>query len=369
MANTSAKVFGHGRPTMGPGGPILPPNPSGIPIEARHLGQTSQYSTQYDPSLLVSIPRQENRDLIGLKNSSLPFVGCDVWNAYECSCLTEAGLPISFILKLKYSSSSEFIVESKSIKLYLNSFNMTQLGENPKDCIDMVRVKIQNDLSDCVGSIVRIQTFDPDNPSFTNALPGNSLDRLLDHYAPDELALRYTEHPEVLRLEEYSEEDLEEFKDKALDMPEDQLAGIPTSKLMSEAFDIPQPVNNGPVTRKLGECENSNLLRSNCKVTHQPDWGSVCIFYKADKKVNRESLLKYIISFRNENHFHEEICETIYARLHELLEPEDLLVACFYTRRGGIDINPIRATSEQLIIDLFGSYVDPQQISNKTSRQ
>ena len=125
------------------------------------------------------------------------------------------------------------------------------------------------------------------------------------------------------------------------------------------------------VVPSIGRYERwrSYSLRSNCRVTNQPDWGDVYIHIKGDKAVTPESLLKYIISMRKENHFHEEICECIYKRLYDLLFPEELFVACLYTRRGGIDINPARATDLRTLFKYGGGIVDVTNFCTKTARQ
>lgn len=316
------------------------------PIEATVLGKKVEYKFSYDPSLLVPVPRQENRDGIGITGDNLPFVGIDVWNAYEVSCLTEKGVPVVRIAKIKYPADSEFIVESKSIKLYLNSFNMTKLGDDAEEAVVILRSQIRRDLSDVLKTDVEVSLFSPSCGSKIGfILPGNNL----DGFANELENLEYNENAGLLVTKEYTPKELEEMMEPGLVAAEANVGEV--------------------VSWKLGECVYSDLLRSNCKITKQPDWGSVCIFYKAKNKIGERSLLKYIISFRGENHFHEEICETIYKRLYDLLNPEDLLVACFYTRRGGIDINPIRASNAKLIEDLFGEYVDMNLASPKHARQ
>jgi len=274
-----------------------------------------------DATLLVSVPRILNRTAYEIDESNLPFVGVDAWNAYEFSTLLTNGFPVSGWLKFTYSSDSPNIVESKSVKLYLNSYNMAKLVTNTDD-MWMVEDKISNDLSKAVGTDVDlflrwgdVDTVRPIIGDFTS----------LEHYCNiDKMVFdEYNESPNTLQV-------------------------VPS----------------------IGRYEKwrSYSLRSNCRVTNQPDWGDVYIHIKGDRSVTPESLLKYIVSMRKENHFHEEIAECIYKRLFDLLEPEELFVACLYTRRGGIDINPIRA-SDNRVLYKYGAIADVTNFCTKTSRQ
>lgn len=294
-----------------------------------HLGKAGDGSVvkpyvtpdEVDPSLLVAVPRQLNRTAYDLHDESLPFVGVDSWNAYEFSTLLKNGFPVSGWLRFTYSSDSPNIVESKSVKLYLNSFNMAKLIESV-DELWMIEDKISSDLSRATGrevdvciAIGRIDTCDPMNADF-------------------------------IALEEYCNINKMSFDD------------------FNESASILE------VVPSIGRYERwrSYSLRSNCRVTNQPDWGDVFVHIKGDKAVTPESLLKYIVSMRKENHFHEEICECIYKRLWDLLQPEELLVTCLYTRRGGIDINPVRASSDQVFWRLT-NIADAYRFCSKTMRQ
>jgi len=332
MPNTSSSVFGHGRPPQGPGS-----KPNNQPIEATHLGQNVVYKTTYDPSLLVAVPRQENRDHLDIKADSLPFVGVDVWNAYEVSCLSFNGCPIVGFAKIIYSSDSPSIVESKSIKLYLNSFNMTPIGvegDTNVDIRDKLAHIISRDLSNLLEIDVDCSVFSPrgSKSSISSVLSDDIISSnttCLEAIVGPELHLgefEYNENPNILVTEDS------------------------TDTVNITGF-------------------YSNLLRSNCKVTHQPDWGTIFIHYRSKKEITADSLTRYVISFRNENHFHEEICETVYKRLLDTLEPEELVVACFYTRRGGIDINPIRSLKQDTLDMIYSDYIDVNQPSFKTRRQ
>ena len=299
-------------------------------IASVHLGKAGDGSVvkpyitpdNVDTTLLVGIPRHLNRQAYNLEDDALPFVGVDAWNAYEFSTLLKNGFPVSGWLKFTYPADSPNIVESKSMKLYLNSFNMARLIESTDD-IWMVEDRIAADLREVLQTenvevFIRwgdIDTVRPIIGDFTS----------LEHYC----------NIQKMQFNDYNE-----------------YAGILE------------------VVRSIGRYERwrSYSLRSNCRVTNQPDWGDVYIHIKGEKSVTPESLLKYIVSMRKENHFHEEIAECIYKRLYDLLEPEELFVACLYTRRGGIDINPVRATSNQVLYK-YGSVCDVTNFTTKTARQ
>lgn len=266
-------------------------------IASTHLGKKSAGSVVYDPSLLVAVPRVENRKQYNIDGNELPFEGWDVWHAYEFSCLTESGIPVTRVLKLKYSCNSINIVESKSLKLYLNSFNMFKLGESVEECLELCKGLIIEDLSKCVREVVSVEFLDSKSEKvqiFNDYL--NVMDLVDEKLIGTEI---YKEAPELLTT------DLRSKKEQAYLM-----------------FDS---------------------LRSNCRVTHQPDFGDVFIYYNSEKKLDETSLVKYLVSFRNEYHFHEECCEMIFKRLSDVLnEDDELFVCCLYTRRGGIDICPAR---------------------------
>ena len=274
-------------------------------IASTHLGKKSEGSCEYNPSLLVAVPREENRKLYGIKPSSkpsskgqggLPFSGFDVWHAYEFSCLTENGLPVTRVLKLKYDCTSKYIVESKSLKLYLNSFNMTKLGKTTEESLAICKKTIEKDLSEKLETKVEVNFLD-EKTLKTEIFDG--FENIIKFV--DEASLKienYKETPELLETEDKS---LHEYRLR---------------------FDS---------------------LRSNCRVTHQPDFGDIFIYYKSDKHIKEDSLIKYLVSFRSEYHFHEECVEMIFKRLSDILNPDDSLMVCaLYTRRGGIDICPVR---------------------------
>ena len=293
-----------------------------------HLGKAGDGSAvnpyvtpdDVDPSLLVSVPRYLNRTAYDIQEEELPFVGVDAWNAYEFSTLQKNGFPISGWLKFTYSSSTPNIVESKSVKLYLNSYNMARLI-NGKEDLHFIEEQIEKDLSKAVGGDVGVYIAVGD----------------VDTVKPMK--------GDFMSLEEYC-----------------NVASMSFDRY-NESSDILE------VVPSIGRYERwrSHSLRSNCRVTNQPDWGDVYIHIKGDKTITPESLLQYIVSMRKENHFHEEIAECIYKRLYDLLDPEELLVTCLYTRRGGIDINPTRASNYYLLNQ--APIIDAYNFCEKTARQ
>lgn len=262
---------------------ITPSSPAASP-----LGKPSVYCTQYDPSLLFSIARQGKRDEIGL-SGTLPFFGMDIWNAYELSWLNMRGKPQVAIAKFLAPADSPNIIESKSLKLYLNSFNQTKLGGT-----DALLELLRADLSAGFGAPVQIVLNTPDTFDKTTMaeLAGMSLDRLdieVDDYTPD-------------------------------------------ATLLSANHD------ESPIEETLV----SHLLKSNCLVTGQPDWASVQIRY-VGTPISHEGLLRYIIGFREHNEFHEQCVERIFTDILRQCKPQKLAVYARYTRRGGLDINPWRS--------------------------
>ena len=276
------------------------------------------------PDLLVAVPRILNRTDYGIDEADLPFVGTDAWNAYEFSTLLSNGFPITGWLKFAYPANTPNIVESKSVKLYLNSYNMAKLIDNLDQVMD-IEHRIADDLAAAVGCDVHQVDVAIELGDVETVAPIRG----------DFVALEMYCNVEKMTFDSYN-----------------------------ESADILE------VVPSIGRYERwrSNSLRSNCRVTNQPDWGDVYIHIKGDKAVTPESLLKYIISMRRENHFHEEICECIYKRLWDLLQPEELLVTCLYTRRGGIDINPTRASDHRLL-DTYAPVSRGYIITSKTSRQ
>ena len=268
-------------------------------IASKFLGKKVSGSENYDPSLLVVIPREENRKQYDLNNDKLPFCGWDIWHAYEFSSMSENGVPVTRLMKLRYSCRSEFLVESKSLKLYLNSFNMSRFGQNISECLEICKNKIEKDLSEKLQTEVKINFID----NKTQKIQIFEIFQNIMHFVNEQdlIVEKFKEAPEVLKTEETAE-----LKEYYL------------------TFDS---------------------LRSNCRVTHQPDFGDLFIYYKSTKHIIEKSLVKYLSSFRSEFHFHEECCEMIFKRLSDILNKDDKLFVCaLYTRRGGIDICPSRWT-------------------------
>jgi len=280
-----------------------------VNIASKHLGKVGGdgYKDTYAPELLVKVPRYLNREGYGLTNKD--FVGVDTWNCYEVSAITTKGLPVAGMLKIVCPSNSEHHVESKSIKLYLNSFNMTRLGDNTVECILEIEDRVKGDLDKLLETDTTVSFYTDEEDGKAVSFEG------------------YQDLGEIVLLDQI---DFTAFQSDASQL------------LIEDTSDTSKEV-------KL----RSNLLRSNCRVTNQPDWGDVFIRMNGKNLPAIDSLAKYIVSHRTVSHFHEEICEMVFKHLMDAYQPEDLMVACLYTRRGGLDINPIRATHSRFIPDFF----------------
>ena len=264
---------------------------SGNLPEQSLLGKVATYKAEYDPSLLFPIPRQGKRDELEL-HGTLPFFGLDIWNAYELSWLNQRGKPQVAIARVSAPADSPNIIESKSFKLYLNSFNQTRL-----DSPEALLALLKQDLSNGFGAPVQV-----------------------------ELTLQ----------EDFGKLKMGEFDGVLLDRLDLEITQYTPSPLLLKAA-----LDEAPVEEKLV----SHLLKSNCLVTGQPDWGSVQIEY-AGPQIDQESLLRYLIGFREHNEFHEQCVERIFNDLLRFCQPEKLSVYARYTRRGGLDINPWRSNSD-----------------------
>ncbi len=251
------------------------------------LGQNAVYISKYDNSLIRPISRNLGRNNLALEFQQ--FYGFDIWNCYEISWLSRKNKPEVRVMELIFDANSDNIIESKSLKLYLNSFNNSNFNGDEE-----VQHLIHRDLSLAVNSHV-----------FVN----------------------------IRKLESYTNDFLTNFSGINLD-----LLDVTMSK-----FEIQDNLPHLSSDDYIEESLYSNLLKSNCLVTHQPDWGSVQIAYKGSK-INHESLLKYIISFRNHNEFHEQCIEHMWNDINKNCAPKELTIYGRYTRRGGIDINPIRSS-------------------------
>ena len=265
-------------------------------LQGLSLGQQSAYISQYTPSLLQPVPRSLNRDDLGLRGE-LPFQGSDVWTLYELSWLNAKGKPVVAIGEVFVPATSPNLIESKSFKLYLNSFNQTRC-----DSLEAVQALLVQDLSGYAGAPVSVTLFTLDQaPHQIAQLPGECIDSLdieVDGYEFDETLLQGAAGHEIVE-----------------------------------------------------ETLHSHLLKSNCLVTSQPDWGSVVIHYRGPR-LDREKLLRYLISFRQHNEFHEQCIERIFTDLKHFCAPEQLTVHARYTRRGGLDINPFRSDWEPVPANL-----------------
>ena len=267
--------------------------------EKSTLGKAVAYADQYDAALLYPISRAPKREEIGVP-ATLPFLGADLWTAYELSWLNERGKPQVALAHVTVPCETPNIIESKSFKLYLNSYNNTKFAD-----ADAVQARMRADLSEAVwrgsgktGTVgVRLLAPELFDQQPIHELDGVNLDRL------EVECTRYTPAPELL---------------------------------VAAAGDQ-------PVTETL----TSNLLKSNCLVTGQPDWGSIQIAYSGPQ-IDQAGLLKYIVSFRNHNEFHEQCVERIYMDIMARCKPARLMVYARYTRRGGLDINPWRSSHPQL---------------------
>ncbi|MCW8157022.1 NADPH-dependent 7-cyano-7-deazaguanine reductase QueF [Stutzerimonas stutzeri] len=266
------------------------------PAEHSPLGKSSAYVATYSPHLLFPIPRAPKWAELGLTAETLPYQGVDLWNCYELSWLLPSGKPVVAIGEFEIPADSPNIIESKSFKLYLNSLNQS-VFESREALVEVM----SRDLSAAAGKPVkvRLRTLDEVTAEGVAVLPGRCIDDLdvtIEHY----------------------------------DHPQPELLTCDTGRVVEESL-------------------HSHLLKSNCPVTGQPDWGSVVVEYRG-AALQAESLLAYLVSFRQHADFHEQCVERIFLDLQRLLQPEKLTVYARYVRRGGLDINPYRST-EALVVD------------------
>lgn len=254
------------------------------------LGKETVYANQYDPSLLYPIERDINWQARGVDRSTLPFFGEDIWNSYEISWLNAKGKPMVALAQFHIPARSTHIVESKSFKLYLNSYNLSRF-----ESADEVAAQMAKDLSNAAGGQVRVTLTSPQDAVQIESFDGRCIDDL------DITVAHYEPAPELLSS------------------------------------------RGENVTETLV----SHLLKSNCPVTGQPDWASVQVRYRGPK-IDEEGLLGYLISYREHGDFHEQCVETIFMDILERCQPEELTVYARYVRRGGLDINPYRSTLDTL---------------------
>lgn len=254
------------------------------------LGHDVPYPDSYDPALLFPLDRAANRAALGMDGASLPFRGVDIWNAYELSWLNPRGKPQVAMATFTVPADTPNIIESKSFKLYLNSLNQTRLPDAAAYAQRLTR-----DLSAAAGGPVGVNLILPDQFDRLRIaeLPGENLDEL------DVEIGAYTPSPRLLRC-------------------------LPGAAVVEETL-------------------SSRLLKSNCPVTGQPDWGSVQLRYRG-AQIDRKALLAYIVSFRQHAEFHEHCVERLFMDVMQACGPSQLAVYARYTRRGGLDINPWRGT-------------------------
>lgn len=258
-------------------------------LKSLTLGQKTEYKHNYEPELLQAVPRSLNRDDLDL-GDELPFVGCDVWTLYELSWLNQNGLPQVAVGDVTLPATSPNLVESKSFKLYLNSFNQTKFASWD----DVTRTLIK-DLSACAGSEVKVEL-----------------------------------HP----VQTYSQQPIVDMTGECID----------NQDIVIDNYEFDAEYLQSSTSEELvEETLHSHLLKSNCLITNQPDWGSVEVSYVGNK-IDREKLLRYLISFRQHNEFHEQCVERIYTDIIKFCKPSSLTVFARYTRRGGLDINPFRSS-------------------------
>lgn len=261
------------------------------------LGKNTTYPKTYAPDILYPIARALGRERLLLKK----FIGVDYWHIFELSWLNSQGISQVAMARIAIPAHSEFIVESKSLKLYFNSLNFTVFNNK-----DELLHTIKKDLSDCLKLEIQVELFElSDTKLLINQINSNNIDNSLD--------------------------DCNEFIKITSDVDNGFLA--------DDTYD-------GTIITE--QDYYSNLLRSNCPVTNQPDWGTVQIKINGGQ-LNTKKLLKYILSYRNHNGFHEQCVEQIFDDLMNAYQPKNLMVRAWYTRRGGIDINPIRVSDESLL--------------------
>ena len=274
--------------------------------EQSQLGKTSAYIDQYDKTLLFPIPRAGKRTEIGI-TAGAPFLGADMWTAFELSWLNLRGKPQVALAHFTIPCETPNIVESKSFKLYLNSFNNSRFAD-----AQAVKERLRADISEAV---------------WRNA------------DASVETRILATIGISVLGTDAFDKEPVHELDGLSLDRLDMDFAHYTPA---------PQLLSATPDEAPVSEVFVSNLLKSNCLVTGQPDWGSVQISYTGDQ-IDQAGLLQYIVSFRNHNEFHEQCVERIFMDIWTRCKPMKLTVYARYTRRGGLDINPFRTSHPQAL--------------------
>lgn len=257
-------------------------------IDSSPLGKRIEATTEYDPGLLYRIPRQQARADLDLDTAALPFSGVDIWNLYELSWLDSAGKPRVGVGRLQVPCESQWLVESKSLKLYLNTLNQTMF-----DSSEAFAACVERDLGECLATQLSLTVWPvPTSPQGVSVMPGVSLD----------------------------------------DLPIRSLPMAPDKNLLvCQSEDV------------VDEQLTSDLFRSCCPVTGQPDWASVAIHYRGPA-IAQSGLLEYLLSYRQHSGFHEQCVERIFVEIQQRCQPQSLSVYACFLRRGGIDICPYRST-------------------------
>lgn len=264
-------------------------------MDENPMGKASSYPDSFDPNILVALPRSTNRKLLGLEKP-LPFSGKDIWYAYELSWLNKQGLPLVAIGRFTFPCNSPNLIESKSFKLFLNSLNQEKFNDRQE-----VIEKLIEYLSQCSGGKVKVELFDLNKSVELIESPyGISIDDL------------------AVTINDYH--------------PNSSLLLIDENNIIEESL-------------------YSDLFKSNCPVTDQPDWGSMSISYKGPA-ISHEGLLAYLVSYRLHNDYHENCVEKIFVDIQHKCKPQELTVQANFLRRGGLDINPIRSNSKEKIKSL-----------------
>ncbi len=256
------------------------------------MGKATEYPEKFDPDLLVAIPRSVNRRLLGIEDSP-PFVGMDTWHAYELSWLNDQGKPQLALARFSFSCNCPNLIESKSLKLFLNSLNQERIGSEQ----DLLILLIEH-LSKCSGDEVEIKLF-----ALTES------EKLVQHpvgQCLDDLPVMITDY-----------------------QPDPALLFCYQNEIVEESL-------------------YTNLFKSNCPITDQPDWASLSIYYQGEA-IDHEALLKYFISYRLHSDYHENCVEKIFVDIQQQCQPEKLLIQANFLRRGGLDINPVRSSDAELI--------------------
>jgi 7-cyano-7-deazaguanine reductase len=288
-------------------------------LASKHLGKAGNGSIvapyitpeKHDKTLLVPLPRSINRETSNTEGIEQISVGYEVWHAYEMSFIGTTGMPVTGILKVMYPSDSESIVESKSFKLYLNSFDLEMFDE-----ISNVELLIRKDLSEVLKCDVNVKFHKASECNFLSPL--------------------------CLEIGHYYNVDSEDF----------------TIKSYTEDATVLLEDHYSDLIDEIGTTFSTANLRSNCEITNQKDTGNCYIYIKGEKEPTLKALTRYVISFRNSQHFHENATEIMFKTLYDLFQPEELVVVNLYNRRGGLDINSVRASSIKVLNKHMSGYVN-----------